>query len=76
MMDAARSGVRRDASRLGIRASRPAADLIEVPEEIGRIFIDPTGAGSLELVAAVYHDHRGRRVRAARNRGERTGYYG
>ena len=27
-------------------APHPAADLIEVPEEIGRIFIDPTGAGS------------------------------
>ena len=31
----------------------PATDLIDVPEEVGRIFVDPAGAGALELFAAV-----------------------
>src|SRR3979490_2886434 len=52
MMDAARSGGAQGC-RLEIRASRPAANLIDVPEEIGRIVVDPTGASPLKLVAAV-----------------------
>jgi hypothetical protein len=32
-------------------ASLPATDLIDVPEEVGRIFVDPAGAGTLELFA-------------------------
>src|ERR1700730_6548925 len=33
--------------------SIPAADLIDVLEEVGRIFVDATGASALELLSAV-----------------------
>src|ERR1700716_1799904 len=38
---------------LGICASIPAAHLVDVPQQVGRIFVDATRAGPLELVAAV-----------------------
>src|SRR3979411_2538548 len=36
-----------------ICASIPAAHLVDVPQQVGRIFVDATRAGPLELVAAV-----------------------
>src|SRR6185437_5591920 len=41
-------------SRLGISARLgPAADLVYVAQEVGRIFVYPHGAGALELVLAI-----------------------
>jgi hypothetical protein len=35
------------------RFSIPAADLIDVSDEVGRVFVDPTRASTLELIAAI-----------------------
>src|SRR3954463_2857753 len=38
---------------LGICASLAAAHLVDVPQQVGQIFVDATRTGPLELVAAV-----------------------
>ena len=38
---------------LGICASLAAAHLVDVPQQVGRIFVDATRTGPLELVTAV-----------------------